>query len=393
MVDFFAPAAGNYIVRVFDLTYTGSPEHVYRLDIDTGPRIDFAWPNVVEEGKTTRVTLFGRNLGPGGKSTDPLRFDRAYVEVTPPRSESFGLPRSFLRPERFAVEEYPLDLAGAPSPVLLGVTDVPVHRDVETNHQPDEAQEIEWPCEVSGRLVAGDEKDWYLLHARRGEVIWLELYGERIGSPVDLDLSVYDARDRRELLHLTDGQEQPGVGAILFGHSDPAGRWVAPADGEYLILVRNVTGGWRPDPRRGYRLSVRREEADFELLAVPAGGRELGGWNVPRGGRAVLDLIALRKRGLSQPIRVSASGLSSGLECSDVWFGPGVERVPVIVFASRDCSPEPAELTLTGHVDLGNGEIVRVARGAVLVASAPPRPPRVSPVGFLSGSDLSLPGT
>ena len=59
---------------------------------------------------------------------------------------------------------------------------------------PTTAQEIPWPCEVSGRLEAGDEKDWYLLHARRGEVVWLELFGERIGSPVDLDLSVLDAR-------------------------------------------------------------------------------------------------------------------------------------------------------------------------------------------------------
>ena len=373
LIDYRVPAGGDYVVRVFDLTYAGSPEHVYRLDIDTGPRVEFAWPNVVEQGKTTRVTLFGRNLGEGGKRIDQLRFDRVFVDVTPPPRESFGPPRSFLRPERSGVEEFGFDFPGSPSPVLLGVTDIPVRLDTGTNHQPGDAQEIQWPCEVSGRLEVGDEKDWYLLHARRGEVLWLELYGERIGSPVDLDLSVFEARERRELLHLTDCQEQPGAGLILLCHSDPAGRWVAPTDGNYLILVRNVIGGWRQDPRRGYRLSVRREEADFQLLVVSAGGRETGGWNVARGGRALLDLVALRQRGLSQPIRVSASGLSRGLECADVWFGPGVDRVPVIISASRDCSQEPLALVLTGHADLGGAEVVRDARGAALIASGPPR--------------------
>ena len=51
LIDFRVPADGDYVVRLFDLTYTGSPEHVYRLDIDTGPRIEFAWPNVVERGQ------------------------------------------------------------------------------------------------------------------------------------------------------------------------------------------------------------------------------------------------------------------------------------------------------------------------------------------------------
>ena len=309
LIDYRVPADGDFVVRVFDLTYSGSPEHIYRLDIDTGPRIEFAWPNVVELGKTAHVSLFGRNLVRETSGAISAGFDHVEVDVTPPTHGTLGLPRSFLRPARFAVDEFAVDVQGAVTPVQVGVTDVPVVLDNGTNHLPEKAQEIRWPCEVSGRLEAGDEKDWYLLRLRRGEVLWLELYGERIGSPVDLDLSVFDARARHELLHLTDCQDQPGAGVILTSHSDPAGRWVAPADGDYLILVRNVIGGSSRDPRRVYRLSVRREEADFQLLAVPAGGREPGGWNVPRGGRAWIEIVALRRRGMSQPIRVSASGL------------------------------------------------------------------------------------
>src|SRR5262249_48599952 len=159
----------------------------------------------LEQGKTTRVTLFGRNLKKDRSAGDATGLDEVEVEVTPPSPGSSLLTRTFLRPSRFAVEVFPVDYPGAPHPALLGTTDVPVKLDLEGNHQPTTAQSIAWPCEVSGRLEQGDEKDWYQIDAHRGDVVWFDLYGERIGSPVDLDLSVFDARGERELLQLTDG--------------------------------------------------------------------------------------------------------------------------------------------------------------------------------------------
>jgi hypothetical protein len=341
--------------------------------VDTGPRLEFAWPPLVERGKTTRVTLFGRNLPrAGGSDTDPSLLDRVEIKVTPPDPGASLLTRTFARPSRFAVDVFPVDFPGAPAPALVGVIDVPVVLDNENNHQPATAQEIPWPCEVSGRLEAGDEKDWYLLHTRRGDVLWLELFGERIGAPVDLDLSVLDAGGKRELLHLADSLEDPKDGAVSTSHSDPSGRWVAPATGDYRILVRNVIGDAHRDPRRLYRLSVRREEADFQLLAVPGGDQQTGGWNVPRGGRAWVDLVAFRRRGLSQPIRVTASGLPAGFECPEVWLGPDVDRVPLIVSASPDASLDPRAFTLTGRADLGGVEVTREARGAIVISSGTP---------------------
>src|SRR4029078_1277711 len=128
---------------------------------------------------------------------------------TPPAPGASSPARTFARPPRFGVEEFPLDFPGARAPVMMGVTDVPVHLDNDDNHQIATAQKIPWPCEVSGRLAAGDERDWYLLRADRGDGVWLDLFCARDGSPVDLDLSVLDARGERELLHLTDHPEDP----------------------------------------------------------------------------------------------------------------------------------------------------------------------------------------
>jgi hypothetical protein len=60
------------------------------------------------------------------------------------------------------------------------------------------------PSEVSGQLVAGDERDWFAIQARRGEVLFIEALGQRIGSPVDLQISVLDTTGQRELTQFGD---------------------------------------------------------------------------------------------------------------------------------------------------------------------------------------------
>ena len=54
---------------------------------------------------------------------------------------------------------------------------------------------------------------------------------------------VLDPAGKEELVKLSDCVENLGGARFPTAHSDPAGRWTAPADGRYLIVVRNVTGG------------------------------------------------------------------------------------------------------------------------------------------------------
>jgi hypothetical protein len=39
LIDFRVPADGSYVVRIQDLTSSGSPDHIYRLELDTGPAL------------------------------------------------------------------------------------------------------------------------------------------------------------------------------------------------------------------------------------------------------------------------------------------------------------------------------------------------------------------
>ncbi len=366
LIDFPAPANGTYIVKIFDLSYLGTANHFYRLDIDTKPRVEFAFPCVVERGKSTNVKLFGRNLVGTRRPENALDFDSVEVEMTPPRDLEQHIPLP-LQPNQMAVDAFAYHYPGGHAPIMIGLTDVPVLMAKSDHHRPEQAQDVRVPCEVNGQLVDGDEKHWYAVQARRGDVLWLEAFGERIGSPVELGVAVLDASGSRELAKLPECLENPGKARFPTAHSDPAGRWVAPADGRYLIVVRNRIGGTNRDPRRIYRLSVRREEPDFHLAVIPRRADQETGLNVPISGRELAEVIAIRRRGLNGPIRVSAQQLPSGIECPDVWIGPGQDRAPLIVSANRNCPAYAGTLNLIGHADVGGVEITRRARGGTLI--------------------------
>lgn len=374
LIDFRVPADGSYVVKVQDLISSGSAEHYYRLEIDTRPRVAFSVPSVIERNKASRVTLYGWNLSTSG-SPESL-FDRVDVEIPAKLArKTWPLPVRLLPPQLVLEGAvFPFHFPGSHAPVVIGLSDVPVVIDRGENISAALAHEIAVPCEVSGQLVGGDERDWFAIQARRGEVLFIEALGQRIQSPVDLQISVFseigfqpvanselDAQqvqksDRQEaaptkplqlLAQFTDETRSIG-GALPTGHLDPAGRWVCPADGRYLIAIRNLVGGLHSDPRRIYRLSVRREEPDFKLVAVPR-RNDPAGLNVKRGGREVLDLLAFRRRGMIDAIRVSAKDLPLGVECPDVWLGPGVDRATVVVSADRNTAQGLAELKLVGE--------------------------------------------
>ncbi len=407
LIDFAVPADGEYSIRVYDLTYTGGGNHIYRLDIDTGPRVEFAVPSVIQLGKPARVTLYGRNLrgssaaqqspvaatkgsvknrasidAPTNNSTPTMIDGFETIEVDIPAVNSFGRPLDSLRlaPAQISVDGFAYHFPGSHRPIMIGLTDVPVVEDATSNQSPSAAQNIAHPCEVSGQLIAGDEQDWYAINAKRGEVLWIETFGARIGSPVDLDVSILDESGKNELARFSDELLNVGGKRFPSSHLDASGRWTVPADGRYLLVVRNLIGGLDRDPRRIYRLSLQREVPDFHLAVVARHAASPAGINVWRGGRELADLLVFRRRGQSGSIRVSARDLPPGIECPDVWFGPGVNRAPLILSAATGAPPFAGSLKLVGTAGVNESAIARsashsanrTARGGVIVQAGTP---------------------
>jgi hypothetical protein len=371
LVDFRVPVDGSYLVRLYDLSYLGSANHFYRLDFDTRARPEFALPCVVTRGAKTRVTLWGRNLARGNAPS--TEYDSLPVDIAAPNEPATFIPLP-QRPAQVANDMFAYHHPSAHAPVAIGLTDLPVIENTAGHDRSDRALALTVPCEVSAQIATGYGQHWYSLDVKRGEVLWFETLGDRIGSPVDLELTVLDATGKRELANFTDELDNLGGYRFATTHTDPVGRWVAPADGRYLVLMRNLIGGSEVDPRRIYRLSVRREEPDFQLAVVARRTDQPAAWNVSRGGRESVEVIALRRRGMSGAIRVSAEGLPPGLDCPDVWIGPGQDRAPLVITASRESALFAGNVSIVGHHDEAGVLLKHQARSGSMIWPGRPMP-------------------
>ena len=338
---FRALEAGRYVISISDLVYSGGEEHYYRLDVDDAPRVVAAVPPVVQRDRASRVTLYGWNLRPNegsgitGQTGINAELQTVEFDVVAEDARPETAVVRWLSPEQMGLDGFLLFPKDAQIPYLMSVTDVEVITEPPGEHaRMDQAVELSVPSEVGGQLGQGNELDWYAIDVKRGEVLHLEAWGQRINSPVDLDLVVH-APDGQPLARFRDGLAVATGPAWPSGHFDPRGRWVAPQDGRYFILVRNLIGDAHPNPWRTYRLSVRREEPELSVVAMPVTQSRLN-LNVAREGTRSIQLVAERSRGLDDSVRISAVGLPQGLQAEDIWLGPGVNVGQMVIAAGPD---------------------------------------------------------
>jgi hypothetical protein len=360
---------GRYTVRISDLVFAGGPSHFYRLDIHTGPRVVYTVPTVLQLGVSTTVDFVGWNLGKNGESGGTAAYSVSSHKVLAAKS-STDLP-VYRKASSVPLRGIAHYLPGLDGPVFLQTTRVPVVRAPSEINSAATALELEIPSDVSGTLGTQNQPAWYGIDVRRGEVIQLEAFASRVGSPVDLSISVLTGDGETVLTTFTDEVLNAGGLRFPMNHADPGGRWAAPEDGRYLIAIRDVIGASGPDERRVYRLCLRREMAPFEVVAI---GRRAGPSSgiVRRGGREMFDLLAQRRNGFDGGILVRAVGLPEGLECPDIWFGPGVTRIPLVISAA-DSAPEGyGGLQLLAETNIGGRAQSQSVHGGTMVRTGTP---------------------
>jgi hypothetical protein len=157
-------------------------------------------------------------------------------------------------------------------------------------------------------------------------------------------------------------------GGPLYG-KDSRLHFTAPADGEYLVRIRDLRG--LQGEEYGYRLTLREPAPDFLLEAAPANP------NLPRGGRVALRVTAARLDGFQEPIEVEVRDLPAGVRATRNIIPSGQDSTVLILEADADASlPQAAPLHVVGRA----GDRVRVASAddkLKLVALAQPPDLRV----------------
>lgn len=360
------PADDDYLVRVHSFAYqAGSANHAYRLTISTGPWIDAVFPPVVEAGKTTKLTVFGRNLS-GGKLQPDLTISGCPVEkvettLSVPTQPSLvpgpvSLPATVFMPADLEWVEYTLKSAdGLSNPSVLGLARAPLVLDNGDNNSPEKAQAVSLPCEIVGWMKTPRDRNWYVFEAKKGDMWDIDVLGDRIGSPCDLFFVLRDAQTEKVLK--TEDDKAPSL--------DPARyRFVAPADGKYQLAIGSQTTSLVKDPRQQFRVSVRREQPGFKLLVVnqPEAGI------VRRGASTALPVLVNRFGDWNGEIQLTAENLPAGITCPPQVVGPGLKQTLLVFSAASDAPLWTGEIKIKGSAVIGGKTITQPVQGVTTAA-------------------------
>jgi hypothetical protein len=323
LIDFIAPAEGEYLLTVNDLSYRGGLP--YRVIVTTRPHLETVFPRAVQAGQRVEFLALGRNL-PGGAK-------QAGGNEPPFEEVRFGLdiPSDLSATGAFRFLEHPTDhsvvstlvnfpLTGFQTrgpqgmdsvrPVGVAVFDRPVLVETEPNSEVGRAQPLTLPAIVAGRFDEPRDADWFAFQVPENGQYYLEIFSERLGARADPYAIVFD--DMMNVVVEFDdyGHRVRGVDAHL---RDPYGSMNLQKEKPYKLLVQDRYS--RGGPRYQYVLSLRAPQPDFQATTM---------WgmtqNIRAGGYEFLDIVLNQADGFSNPVTITAEGLP-----------PGVSALPCVV--------------------------------------------------------------
>jgi len=380
LLDFTAPADGDYFVNVHDLSYRGGQP--YRLVITARPRVENVAPRAVQVGKRASLTAFGRNFGPAGKPSSWRLQDQsleefpfsvnapseilalgAYRFVEHPTTHSVQPTAATCTLTGFQVEPRIGDALSNPVPVL--VVDTPVTMEAEPNDTPETAQKLTLPAVVSGRFDRERDADWYEFTPDADGPYSFEVYCERIGGRADPYLVVMDDKGNR-VNELDDYGHRMNA---FDGHlRDPSGMVQLAGKRPYRVLVQDRYR--RGGARYQYVLTIRKPTPDFYVAAIHSQNPGPGGTTIRRGGAAYVDVIIHYRDGFTGPITITAEDLPKG-----VYVAPTIVRgnnnVAVVLWADADAPDWAGSVKLIATAKRGDAVIHREVRSYSRVWNAP----------------------
>lgn len=306
-----APADGEYTLEVRDARYAGNARYTYCVEIAEKPYVHTVYPLAVAPGEKAEVEAVGYLLGDSNRAT-----------FTAPSSPGA---------HRLRV----MSAAGETNPTTIVTTELPLIAEQEPNNDIDQANAINIPQGINGRLEAADDVDYYAFKARKGEQFVFETEARRHGSPLDSVLEIQD--EQGKVLAEADD-------ADLYREKDSRLAWTAPADGTYRVVVRDLHA--RGGPSYVYFLRAERAEPDFELT-----GEYYYAMLAP-GIRTIWFVELKRLNGFTGPVTLEVENLPPGVTQEPITIPTGVNHGSIILEAAEDAPIGAALVHLQGRATI-----------------------------------------
>lgn len=309
--------SGTYVLQIHDWTFSGGAHFVYRLTIGAVPFITSVFPAGGQKGTNVVVTLSGVNL--------------------PTTTQTVHVPAD-------AVGPMPISVGGSNS-VPFYVGELPEGVEQEPNDTRETATRFaSLPLTINGRIEKPGERDYFVFPAQAGQRFIFEVFGRRIGSPLDSLLTLYNAQ----------GNEVTAPADDMQGSKDSRLDFTFPTTGDYVLMIRDVTGRGGED--FVYRLVIAPPGGpDFTLTASPDAP------NIGQGGNTVITVNCNRLNGFNGDIVLSVPQPPPGITVTPSILRVGQSVTLMSLTAAPNAAVNVTALDIVGTATIGDKTVTRRA--------------------------------
>ncbi|MBI3822371.1 MAG: hypothetical protein HY289_06795 [Planctomycetes bacterium] len=311
------PEDGAYTVTLHDVEYAAAAPSFFRLRIGEWGYFDQTFPQAIMNKGKYEVNLIG-SATPTAVVVESSEKARL-VPIAWPSTAVWSGPRPFI-----AISSHNELMRDVKSDLVQGLAKPPVA--------------------VNGKLLTPFEEHRYRVEVESGKKVRLEVFAERLGSPIDTALVVRNEKGDQ----LVRAEDSPGT-------LDPVLEYTVP-DKTTSIIVGVVDAQGRGGLRGIYRLVIEPQGAikDFKLttnvqrLSLPIGGRIVVPVTVERRGhQGKIDLT------LKLPPAVKASGttIAEGADGTLMTLERAESPFEAVVttWTGRDDAKNESPLAIKGH--------------------------------------------
>jgi hypothetical protein len=328
IVSIIAPEDGQYTVQVRESAFGGNGACTYRLHVGRFPRPTAAIPSGGKPGETLAVRWLGDVLGE--------------------RAENYVVPADAAYPFGLFAKD---DKGISPSPntfLLDGLANV---MEVEPNDAPANAPLFEAPAALNGVIEKDGDTDFFKFAAKKGQQLDIHVLGRGIRSQLDPVLYIH----REDGGNIAGNDDSGGPDSYL--------RFNPPADGNYLVSVRDHLGKGRAD--YAYRVQIQPIKPSLKL-ALPERRQYFDvTTSVPQGNRMAI-LVSAQRKDFGGELVLDMKDLPAGLTFETVPMAGNQSQVPVLFTAAPGATlagalvdvigrPTDSKIQVEGHVEQVTG--------------------------------------
>ena len=332
-VSFLAESSGTYTIEVRESNYGGSSTAQYALHLGSFPASGIAYPAGGPAGQSLSVQILSvasateapvaQDMAAQDTATHNTALEHSATQNTETqnttsnssRTSLMGVQRVMLPEPGNDFQLFATDASGSSAaPIPFRVSPFPNIVEQEPNNEPrataSTMSRSAAPVAFNGIIQSERDIDYFAFEATQGEALQIEVFADRIGSPIDTFLLLLDSTG--QMLVQNDD----------WGSQDSRLEWTAPQTGTYWLAIHDKLH--RGASNGVYRIELTPLEPALTAF-LPRPDRlsqrkqTLG---VPQGNRVLARVGVLRENAEGSDITLRFTDLPNGVNASPVFVAP-----------------------------------------------------------------------